>query len=114
MNQPAPSSAFIQPIQPVQLFPEANAFAIVNMTGIPPVIVAHVGVFKPGSPAIPQKGVPGRPGFELAVPAVPDRLDSQKSFEVQMTSEEFDAWTTEEANSYLTAFVAKKLGFTVP
>ena len=74
---------------------------------------------KPGKPAIPQVGEPGDPDFQPAVAAVPPVPPTAEisvplcNGNIDMTQEQWDAWTTQPDDEYVPQCVADNLGLTL-
>lgn len=116
-------------IVPVQLKPVADILLVVpdRSAKINYIVGKHV----PGVPEVPAiPGIVGRgatidasgkvlsPPVEgkpavAAVPATPDAVTPVEQGTIEMTDEEWQAWGTQEDNTYRATIVAKRLNLTI-
>lgn len=104
----------------------ASAFSkSANMVAVEfqrPKMVAIIGEYTPGTPAVaavPEFGIRGHtPDYRPAVPelpATPDKLDAHRALEIQLTDEEWNNWPAGDAaadTAYLRSIALARLNYT--
>lgn len=106
----APASAFTKP---------ANMVAVEFQR---PKMIAVIGEFTPGKPAVPavpEFGIRGHtPDYRppvAEIPATPDRIDGHRGVEIELTEDEWNNWPAgDEAadTAYLRSIALARLNYT--
>lgn len=121
-------------VTPVQVKPAQDILLIVPERS--PKIQYILGKLVPGKPEVPaipavlgrgqilESGTVGQPGYQPyvpaiagrpetpAIPAVPDAVIPVDQGTIEMTDDEWSAWTGKDDNDYRTAIVIKRLSLT--